>query len=68
MLANFHVCGIMLMLRAVSNMLVRHASGRGPICFRCLIFSLSGSCDLCFMCFSVNGSVSLVCCVFDSVW
>ena len=32
MLAKFHICGIMLMLRAVFNMLVRNA------CFRCLIF------------------------------
>ena len=45
MLANFHVCGIMLMLRAVFNMLVRSASPRAPMCFRCLIFSLSGPCE-----------------------
>ena len=30
MLANFHMCGIMLSLRAVLNMLVRNASPRGP--------------------------------------
>ena len=34
MLANFHMCGIMLVLRAVFNMLVRNASRRGPMCFR----------------------------------
>ena len=39
MLANFHMCGIMLVLRAVFNMLVRNASPRGPMCFRCLIFN-----------------------------
>ena len=35
MLVNFHLCGIMLVLRAVSNMLVWNASPRGPIimCF-----------------------------------
>ena len=44
MLANFHMCGIMLVLRAVFNMLVRNASTRGPMCFRCLMFSLSGPC------------------------
>ena len=33
--------GIMLLLRAVSNMLVKNASPRGPMCFRCLMFSLS---------------------------
>ena len=41
MLANFQMYGIMLVLRAVFNMLVRNASPRGPMCFRCLIFSLS---------------------------
>ena len=49
MLANFHVCGIMLLLRAVFNMLVRNASPRGPMCFRCLIFNLSGPCELLFL-------------------
>ena len=29
MLANFHMCGIMLVLRAVFNMLVRNASPEG---------------------------------------
>ena len=29
MLANFHMCGIMLMSRAVFNMLVRNASPKG---------------------------------------
>ena len=49
MLANFHMCGIMLVLRAVFNMLLRNASPRGPMCFRCLIFSLSGPCELLFL-------------------
>ena len=44
MLANFHMCGIMLVFRAVFNMLVRNASTRGPMCFRCLMFKLSGPC------------------------
>ena len=48
MLANFHMCGIALVLRAVSNMLVRNASPREPMCFRCLMFSLSGPCGLLF--------------------
>ena len=33
-LANFHICGIMLVLRVVFNILVRNASPRGPMCFR----------------------------------
>ena len=34
----------MFLLRAVLNILVRNASPRGPMCFRCLIFTLSGHC------------------------
>ena len=34
MLASFHV---------------RNASPRGPMCFRCLIFNLSGPCELLFL-------------------
>ena len=51
MLVNFHMCAIMLVLRAVFffNMLVMNASLRGPICFRCLIFSLSVPCELLFL-------------------
>ena len=41
MLANFHMCGIILVLSAVLNMLVRNANLRGPMCFRCLLFNLS---------------------------
>ena len=46
MLANLHMCGIMLLLHAVLNMLVRNASLIGPMCFSCLKFSLSGPCEL----------------------
>ena len=51
MFANFHMCGIMLVLRAVFNMLMRNASPRGPMCFRCLMFNLSGSCEFIFTLF-----------------
>ena len=55
MLANFHMCGIMLVLKTVINMLVRNAIPRGPMCFRCLMFTLSGSCELLFLlCFVVS--------------
>ena len=51
MLANFHMCGIMLVLRVVFNMLVRNASPRGPMCFRYLMFSVPGPCQvLCLLC------------------
>ena len=36
-------------IRAVLNMPVRNASPRGPMCFRCLIFNLSGPCELLFL-------------------
>ena len=36
----------MFLLRAVLNILVRNASPRGPMCVKCLIFSLSGPCEL----------------------
>ena len=53
MLANFHMYGIMLLLRAVFNMLVKNASPRGPIYF--MMFSLSGPCALLFvLCFIVS--------------
>ena len=38
MLANFHMWGIMCLVRAVLNILVRHASQGGPMCFRYLMF------------------------------
>ena len=39
----------MFWLRAVLNILVRNASPRGPMCFRGLIFNLSGPCELLFL-------------------
>ena len=39
----------MLGLRAVFNMLVRNVRPTGPMCFRCLVFSLSGPCKLLFL-------------------
>ena len=49
MLANFHMCSIKLLLIAVFSMLVRNTSPRGPMCFRCLMFSLFGPCELLFL-------------------
>ena len=40
MLANAQMCGIMLLLRTVLSMLLRNASRRGPLYFRCMMFSL----------------------------
>ena len=51
MLANFYMCGIMLLLRAALNMLVRKASPIGSMYFRCPMFRLSGplSCNFYFV-------------------
>ena len=43
--------GVFGMLRAVFNMFLRNAR-RGLMCFRCLMFNLSGPCELLFiLCF-----------------
>ena len=74
------ICVVLcLVLRAVFNMLVRNASTRGPMCFRCLMVNLSGPCELLFLlCFIVLDlscgecdviSVYFMCCsVSVSVW
>ena len=68
MLANFHMCGIKLVLRTFFNRLMRNASPGGPMCFRCLMFWLSGHSELLtFLCFItswtwVEGSVMLYPC------
>ena len=49
MVANFHMCGSMLVLRAVFNIIVGNASPRRPMCFRWLMFNLSGPCELLFL-------------------
>ena len=61
MLANFYVRGIMFLLRAVLNILVRNASPRRPMCSRGLIFSLSGHCELLFfLCFIASWTWEVV--------
>ena len=60
MLANFHMCGIMLVLRVMFNMLVRNASPRAPMCFRCLMFNLSGPCELLFVLFFLEGRKNFI--------
>ena len=43
------MCGVMLVLRAVFNMLVTNASPRAPMCCSCQMFNLSGPCELLFL-------------------
>ena len=49
MLANFHMCGIMLVLRAVFNNVREECGSTRIYMFRCLMFSLSGPCELLFL-------------------
>ena len=51
MLANFHMWGIMLVLRALFHVFVRNASPGWPMRVRCLMFSLSGYCEFFFFLF-----------------
>ena len=42
------MCDVLYFVKSSLYILVRNASPRGPICFRCLIFSLSGPCEFLF--------------------
>ena len=67
-LANFHMCGIMLVLRAVFNMIVRNASPRGPMCLGawCLICHHLVSCYFYFLwIYRVWSSKECACCACD---
>ena len=65
MLANFHMSGIMLLLRAVVNM--RNASPSGPMCFRCLIFEFVRTCVLlCLLWFIAYWTLFVVCVILYS--
>ena len=49
------------MLIAILNILVRNVSPRGPMCFMCLIFSLSGPFELLFLlCFIASRTWEVV--------
>ena len=56
MLANFHMCGIMLVLRASFYMLVMNASPRGLMCLgaRCLVYQNIVSCYFHFVLFPLE--------------
>ena len=43
MLGSYHMY---VAVKSSFNMLMRNASPRGPMCFRCLMFNLSGPCEL----------------------
>ena len=51
----------MFLLRAVLNILLRNATPREPMCFRCLIFNLSAPCKLLFLlCFVASWTREVV--------
>ena len=72
MLANIHMCGIMLLLRAVLHILEGNASPRGPCvlgdsclvcqdpvsCYFCILDLSCGECNGLCLYFSVKGSVA----------
>ena len=51
-----------VVVKSSLNILVRNVSPRGPMCFRCLIFRLSGpsSCYFCFVLLPLGQVVSVV--------
>ena len=57
--AGVHMYGIMLLLRAVLNVLVKNANQRGSMCFRRLMVSLSGPVELDF-CFVSCGECNVI--------
>ena len=48
---DFHVWGIMFLLKVVLNMLMMNV--KESMCFRCLLFSLSGHCEFLFFICSI---------------
>ena len=48
-LAIYHVCGIVLVLRERLNIAVKYVSAVTPRCLRCFIFMLSGPVELLFL-------------------
>ena len=60
MFANFHMCGIMLYI------LVTFLSTGDPMCFRCLLFTLSGMWSCCFCHVLLHHGLELMG-VFDSI-
>ena len=49
MLGNFQMCGIMLVLKSSFQHACEEKSPRRPMCFRSLMFSLPGPCELLFL-------------------
>ena len=63
-LAIFHVCGIVFVLRGRLKIAVRYVSAVTPRCLKCLIFVLSGPVELLFSaCFIPSEVCSIVICM-----
>ena len=69
MLANFHMCGIMLVLRSVFNMLVSNGSPRGPMCFiHVLIHMICPIISSCILCVAMLMDLFVLCVVCLTVF
>ena len=58
MLASFHMCGMVLVLRARLNVLVRYVRPSGPMCLRCLMLMPSGPVEVLFLLFRMAADIS----------
>ena len=67
--AHFHRCGIVLLLRAVLYKFVRYLIASGSGCLKCLMFMLSGPAELLFLLFEMANSTCVVrSCIFLVGW
>ena len=66
MIANFHMCGMMLVFSDILYMSVRYVSPSSPICLRCLMLTLLDPVEL-FVCFPIYVSFSVVYFMFECV-
>ena len=51
--ANFHICGIVFVVKARFSVSVRYWIAIGPKCFRCLMLRLSGPTEFLFLVFLI---------------
>ena len=58
MLASFHMCGMVLVLRVRLKVLVRYVRPNGPMCLRCLMLMPSGPVELLFLLFRMAADIS----------
>ena len=63
--ASFHELGMMFLLSVMLKSSVRYVTARGPRCFRCLMFMLSGPVELLFLdCLMASSVCAVVICIW----